>query len=357
MVQFLDVSNLIRLVNAMGKEAFFHGLATAIEADFQRWEQFDKMPRVASHSEEGVIELMPTDDGTLYGFKYVNGHPYNVAKGLQTVTAYGMLADVKTGYPFFLSELTLTTAFRTGATSAMAARYLARKNASTMALIGCGAQSEFQALAFKASLGISRLRIYDIEPAAMEKFTRNLEGLGFEITPCTSTHEAVQGADIITTVTADKKNATILTADMLSPGVHINGVGGDCPGKTEIARDVLLQSRIFTEFTPQTRIEGDIQQLPEEHPVTELWEVIQGKAPGREHESDITFFDSVGFAIEDFASLRYLYECVQGTDYVRELDILSVPQDPKNLFGLLNGDAPNTQYARAIRALEPPVLQ
>lgn len=348
MLQFLDVRNLIQYVKHVGAEPFFFGLAEAIEAEFKRWQHFDKMPRIASHSDVGVIELMPTDDGELYGFKYVNGHPKNFERGLQTVTAYGMLADVETGYPLFLSELTLTTAFRTGATSVMAARYLARKDSETMTLIGCGAQSEFQALAFKASLGIQKIRIFDIDAKAMAKVQKNLDGLGFEITPCTSAAEACQGADIITTVTADKQMATILTEDMVGPGVHINGVGGDCPGKTEIAKAVLLKSSIFTEFTPQTRIEGDIQQLPEDYPVTELWEVIQGQKPGRTNEDEITFFDSVGFAVEDFASLKYLYEKLQGSSYLQALDLLAVPQDPKNLYGLLHGDAPNSNYPASI---------
>jgi ornithine cyclodeaminase len=348
MVKLLDVPNLIKYVNSIGHETFFHRMASCIEEDFKRWEQFDKMPRVASHSDVGVIELMPTDDGTLYGFKYVNGHPSNAQKGLQTVTAYGMLADVATGYPLFISEMTLTTGFRTGATSVMAAKHLARKNSTSMALIGCGAQAEFQALAFKAGMGIETLYIYDIDEEAMKKFVQNLEGMGFNIIKASSAVEAVDHADIITTVTADKKNATILTDDMVKSGVHINGVGGDCPGKTEIAKNVLLKSTIFTEFTPQTRIEGDIQQLDEDYPVTELWEVITSKKPGRTREDEITFFDSVGFAIEDFAALRYLYEALGETDYVQGVQLLSVPHNPKNLYGLLKGDPQRTDYHSSI---------
>lgn len=102
-------------------------LAAEIEADFRRWPLFDKTPRVASHSDVGVIELMPTSDGETYGFKYVNGHPSNMKKGLQTVTAFGLLADVATGYPLMLSEMTILTALRTAATSAMAAKWLAPK--------------------------------------------------------------------------------------------------------------------------------------------------------------------------------------------------------------------------------------
>lgn len=112
---------------------------------------------------------MPTSDGEIYGFKYVNGHPKNMADGLQTVTAFGLLASVSTGYPVLLTEMTLLTALRTAATSAMAARHLAPKGAETVAMIGNGAQAEFQALAMKAVLGIKEVRLYDIDPRATER--------------------------------------------------------------------------------------------------------------------------------------------------------------------------------------------
>ena len=165
LVPFVSVDQMMKLVHHIGVEAMLTDIAAEIEADFRRWPQFDKTPRVASHSDVGVIELMPTSDGEIYSFKYVNGHPKNMAEGLQTVTAFGLLADVSTGYPVLLTEMTLLTALRTAATSAMAARHLAPKGATTMAMIGNGAQAEFQALAFKALLGVDRLRLYDIDPA------------------------------------------------------------------------------------------------------------------------------------------------------------------------------------------------
>lgn len=334
-VPFISVENMMDLVVATGVETFLVELAGYIEDDFRRWESFDKIPRVASHSRDGVIELMPTSDGVLYSFKYVNGHPKNTKSGLQTVTAFGVLSDVDSGYPLLLSEMTILTALRTAATSAIAAKYLARKDARTMALIGNGAQSEFQAIAFKSLLGIDKLRLYDIDPEATLRCHRNLEKFGFEIEACTSAEQAVEGADIITTATADKHNATILTDNMIGPGVHINGVGGDCPGKTEMHRDILLRSDIFVEFPPQTRIEGEIQQLSPDHPVTEFWRVIAGQEPGRSSEKQITLFDSVGFAIEDFSALRYVRDRVAGSHYLNQLDLVADPDEPRDLFGML----------------------
>ncbi|PYG57884.1 ornithine cyclodeaminase [Rhizobium sp. UGM030330-04] len=334
-VPFVSVDHMMKLVLRVGIDTFLRELAGVVEEDFRRWESFDKTPRVASHSKEGVIELMPTSDGTLYGFKYVNGHPKNMREGRQTVTAFGVLSDVGNGYPLLLTEMTILTALRTAATSAVAARHLARPNSRSMAIIGNGAQSEFQARAFKAILGTDTLRLFDIDRSASEKCARNLAGQGFAIEICGSAEAAVEGADIITTVTADKQYATILTDNMVGPGIHINAVGGDCPGKTELHRDILLRSDIFVEYPPQTRIEGEIQQLPEDYPVTELWQVITGEKQGRTGDRQITLFDSVGFATEDFSALRYVRSKLPGTGLYAELDLLADPDEPRDLFGML----------------------
>ena len=334
-VPFVSVEHMMGLVHSLGIENVLRELANQVEEDFKRWELFDKTPRVASHSEVGVIELMPTSDGEMYGFKYVNGHPKNTKEGLQTVTAFGLLADVNSGYPKLLSEMTLLTALRTAATSAMAARHLAPKGATTMAMIGNGAQSEFQCLAFKAICGIDTVRLYDIDPAATEKAARNLAGQGLNVVACKSGEESMEGAQIITTCTADKQCATILTDNMVGSGVHINAIGGDCPGKTELHRDILLRSDIFVEYPEQTWIEGEIQQLERDHPITELWKVITGQTQGRRDDKQITLFDSVGFAIEDFSALRYIHKAIQGTAFYTRLDMLADPDDPRDLFGML----------------------
>jgi ornithine cyclodeaminase len=242
---------------------------------------------------------------------------------------------VGNGYPVLLSEMTVLTALRTAATSAMVAKYLAPKGADTMAMIGNGAQSEFQTLAMKAICGLKSVRLYDIDPAATAKAARNLRGLGLEVVSCSTPEQSMEGAQIITTCTADKQYATILTDNMVGAGVHINAIGGDCPGKTELAPGVLRRSTIYVEYPEQTRIEGEIQQLAPDHPVTEMWQVINGTAKGRSSTDEITLFDSVGFAIEDFSALRYVRDHIAGTELFLELDLLADPDDPRDLFGML----------------------
>lgn len=346
MVDYIGTARLQELVSRIGTGAFIEQLAAEIGADYRRWDDFEKSPRHASHSDVGVIELMPTSDGRLYSFKYVNGHPGNTAKHLLTVTAFGVLADVATGYPLLLSEMTFMTALRTAATSALAARRMARPGSRVMALIGNGAQSEFQAIAFHRMLGVRTLRLYDTDPQATAKLMRNLSLLRLPdliVTRCASTADAVHGADIVTTATADKRNATILRPDMLAPGMHLNAVGGDCPGKTELHADILRlpDLRIVVEFEPQARIEGEIQQLESAAAaavqVIELADVLRARRAGRADDREITLFDSVGFALNDFSALRYLRRLnAEQPDGGMRIDLIPELDDPKDLFAGLS---------------------
>jgi len=348
MVRFVSVTDMARWAAATGLEPIMCELVAALEHDFRRWPVFDKTPRVANHSEHGVIELMPTSDGETYGFKYVNGHPINSTRGLQTVTAFGALGDVDSGYPIMISEMTLLTGIRTAATSAMVAKQLAPTGAHTMGMIGSGAQSEFQALAFRAVLGINTLRVFDVDPDAMAKFERNATALGFDVTLCSDAEDAITGAQVITTCTADKKNATILTNDMVErarsagdvTGLHINAIGGDCPGKTELDVELVKRASIFVEYPEQTFIEGEIQSLPRDWPITEFWQVLTGDAASRTSDDELTIFDSVGFAIEDVCALRYVYRAVEGTDFYSDIDLVAEPSDPKNLFAMIDAKKP-----------------
>jgi ornithine cyclodeaminase len=340
MTEFVGVRDMVRWLAAAGPERVVAEMAGYVAEDLRRWPSFDKTPRMASHTPFGVIELMPTSDGELYAFKYVNGHPANPARGFQTVTAFGALAEVHNGYPVFLAEMTVLTALRTAATSAVAARHLARPDSRRLALIGAGSQSEFQALGMRSALGIDELAVWDTDPAAMAKVARNLEPLGFTVRIASSAQDAVRDADVVTTCTADKARAVVLRDEWLAPGTHVNAIGGDCPGKTELDPAVLRPGSVFVEFTPQTRVEGEIQALPADFPVTELWEVVAGRTPGRTSAEQVTVFDSVGFALEDFSGLRYLRDAVRGTPFVQQIDLVAEPEDPKDLFGMVGALSP-----------------
>lgn len=336
MTRFIDIDDMKKVVALSGVASFINQLANYIEQDFVRWKEFDKTPRVASHSEIGVIELMPTADAELYGFKYVNGHPQNALHNQLTVMAFGALTKTSTGYPVLLSEFTLATALRTAATSVLAAKYLMRKDARYMAVIGNGAQSEFQIIGFADVLGVTDFYLYDVDQAATEKLIGNLHSYpGIQLHFCSSIEDALAQADIITTITADKTNATIISASHIKKGMHINAVGGDCPGKTELEANILDNADVFVEFTPQSRIEGEIQQMPDDFPVTELWEVITAQRTGRRNDEVVTVFDSVGFAIEDFSTLRLINDIAVKHSIGHDIALVPNPQNPRDLYSLL----------------------
>jgi ornithine cyclodeaminase len=183
---------------------------------------------------------------------------------------------------------------------------------------------------------VTEIRLFDTDPRATDKLMANLRATtGLRLRRCDSAHHAVREADIVTTVTADKTQATILTPDMLEPGMHVNAVGGDCPGKTELHADVLRAASVFVEYEPQTRIEGELQQMEADFPVTELWQVLQGYRSGRTDETQVTVFDSVGFALEDFSALRYMRDCAQRLGVGQDLALIPRFADPKDLFGLI----------------------
>ncbi|PJD91366.1 MAG: ornithine cyclodeaminase [Legionella sp.] len=338
----LEIPAICAMVSKIGLNQFYLRLCDNLTHDFSQWEHFQKSPRHAVYVPNGVMELMPICNDELYSFKYVNGHPLNPLNNKLNVVAFGMLAEVATGYPLMISSMTLLTALRTAATSALASKYMAKQNSKRVAIIGCGAQSEFQILAHHALFDLSEVRYFDPDASAMQRFACHLKDESFELMPMQDVRSAIEGADIIITATAAKGKQKILERAWLKPGQHISGIGGDSPGKTELDPDILKHANVVIEYFPQTHHEGEIQNLGEQaqdHVYAELWEIISGKKPGRSNDQDISVFDSVGFALEDFSILRLCYELSQ--EYSLGKRISLIPNDIadcKNLFGLLQGE-------------------
>lgn len=179
-------------------------------------------------------------------------------------------------------------------------------------------------------------RCFDPDAKALAKLASNLRGQpGLEVELCTSIDDALRGAEIITTATAAKRRQTLLTSANVPAGAHINAIGGDCPGKTELDSELIQRARVFVEYEPQTRIEGEIQQLNGDGDVNELWRLIAGDVPGRTHDGQITLFDSVGFALEDFSTLRYVRQLAISLGVGHYLPLIPEAADPKNLFAAL----------------------
>ena len=221
MPKLISINNLQQIIKTVGINDFFKGSIEAMREQYKRWQEFDKGPRHVTHYKHGVSELMPTADDELYSVKYVNGHPYNPKDKKFTVVAVGLLARVSDGYPVLISEMTLLTAIRTAATSALASDYLARKDSKTLAIIGTGSQAEFQVLAHHVLFDLAQVKYFDIDPEAMAKFANNMADQSFNLEACNSAEQCVADADIIITATADKQRLTILEKDWIKPGMHI----------------------------------------------------------------------------------------------------------------------------------------
>ena len=338
-MKILSVENIAELVEKHGMENYLRDLMKQLKSDFGRWEEFNKVPRPAMHVPGGVLELMPICDDKYYSFKYVNCHPKNTDTGLMTVVATGQLSTIDTGYPVMFSEMTLLTALRTSATTAFATDMLARADSKVLAIIGTGAQSEFLVRAISLVRDIQEVRYFDTDPLAMDKFEKNFNNPSFKLTRCTDAEEAVKGADIITTCTACKAHVDVIKNDWVKEGVHINGLGGDTIGKTELEFSILDRSKIVVEYFDQSFVEGEIQRYSIEEARgkvhAELHEIVTNKKEVRINEKEITLYDSVGIGLEDYSALLVTYELSKRYNIGLELNLTPAIKDPKNLISLL----------------------
>lgn len=339
-MKIISVTSLTKLIHEYGLDNYLKDLMQALWRDYARWETFTKMPRPAMHVPGGVLELMPIcDNEQYYTFKYVNCHPKNPETSQMTVVATGQLSRIDTGYPLMFSEMTILTALRTAAESALATDLMARKDAKVVAIIGTGAQGEFQIKGLQLVRDITQVRYFDIDERAMDKFERNMQGSNVTLVRCSSAEEAVKGADIITVVTACKANVDVVKSDWVKEGVHINALGGDTVGKTELELSILNRSKIVVEYFEQSFIEGEIQRLSREDAkkmvYAELHELVKGLKKGRENDHEITLFDSVGIALEDYSVLRLTYELSEKYNIGENLDMIPEGKDPKDLLSVL----------------------
>lgn len=339
-MKIITVESLTEILARYGLDNYLVDLMEALKRDFGRWQSFTKMPRPAMHVPGGVLELMPIcDNETYYTFKYVNCHPKNPLIGQQTVVATGQLSRIDTGYPLMFSEMTILTALRTAANAALATDLMSRKDSRILALIGTGAQSEFQVEGLQLVRDLNEVRYFDIDPKAMDKFAENMNNTGIKLVRCRDAEEAVKGADIITTITACKANVDVIKNKWVKAGVHINALGGDTIGKTELELGILKRCRIVVEYFDQSLIEGEIQRLKRNEAkkmvYAELFELVNGSKTGRKNDREITLFDSVGIALEDYSVLRLTYELAQKYNLGEEGNFTPQLTDPKDLIATL----------------------
>jgi alanine dehydrogenase len=248
------------------------------------------------------------------GIKWVNVHPDNPQKGLPTVMATLLLNDPQTGKLICALNASSLTDLRTGAAGGVAAKYLARKDASTIGIIGSGHQAWTQALAYHEVFGdrIKLVKVYSRHPEHAQAFAGIVrEELGYDVQAYRSAAEAAD-ADIIATVTPAR--SPVLKADWVKPGTHINAIGADAPGKQELETALTVKAKVFVDSIEQASHSGEVNVpisqgfLNKNQLAGTIGQVITGKAPGRTGDDEITIFDSTGLAIQDMAVGHIVYE-------------------------------------------------
>lgn len=339
----LDSHHMAQLVGIHGLETTVKDMMERLRYDFTDWEKFQQIPRIAFHVPDGILELMPVAGDEYFVYKTVNGHPKNPIVGKQTVVATGQVHTISDGYPVLFCEMSLVTAIRTAAVSALASDVMARKDAKTLAIIGTGAQSEYQTIAHKAIRDITRIQYFDIDPQAMEKYRDNMDsnfaGAKTEMMACKDAKQAVTGADIILVCTACKAHGEVIKDAWLVDGQHVNGLGGDCPGKTELQVATMQRARVMVEFFVQSHIEGETQRMTKQDAKKavdlHLFEALRGDKLARTSDTELTVFDGVGIALEDYSALMVIMKLAHIHNIGETRQIAADITDPKNLFGVL----------------------
>jgi len=243
------------------------------------------------------------------GIKWINSHPHNPARHkLPAVIGVFILSDPVTGYPLAIMDATWLTALRTGAAAAVATKHLARADARTLALIGCGAQARSALVAHANLRGWDAVLLHDAHRPAAEALAKAHTDL-----PCRVVDlEEAAAADVLCTTTPSR--TPIVTRALVRPGAHINALGADAPGKQELDAAILRDARVFLDDVEQASESGEVNvplrrgELRREAIAGTLGEVIAGRRVGRTATGDITVFDSTGLAVQDLALARVIYE-------------------------------------------------
>ena len=264
----------------------------------------------------GDIRVMPSylPEYDISGVKVVNVHPNNPKQyNLPSVMATILMINPKNGYPMAIFDGTWITDMRTGAASGIACKYLSRKDASILALIGTGVQADTQLMAITKVRKIKKVKIYDINEALSKKFVKEhkkLYKLEFEISK--SIKDCVKDADIISTQTPVRK--PIVMKEWVKPGAHINAMGADAPGKEELEPKLLLSSKVVIDDWDQASHSGEINVPLAKKIITrkniycEIGDIVAGKKKGRTNDKEITIFDSTGLGMQDLTTARRIYK-------------------------------------------------
>lgn len=275
--------------------------------------------------ENGDLRVMPSfsEELGMAGTKIVNVHPDNPKLNLPTVGAVIVLNDAKTGAPLALMDGTYITGMRTGAAGAVASKYLAKRGAKTLGVVGAGRQALFQIAATAGVLKLQEVFVYDVNEKNIETLSAELEKIGIKIKKASL--EEVSKQDILTTTTPSRN--PVIKNDFVVPGMHINAVGADAEGKEELDPEVLKRAKIIVDDWAQASHSGEINVPVSKGIITKndiygsLGEVVAGIKKGRENNEEITVFDSTGLALQDLFTAAMVYEAAMKKGVGKDIKI------------------------------------
>jgi alanine dehydrogenase len=261
------------------------------------------------------------------GLKWVNVHPGNPARGLLTVMAKIILNDPDTGLEFADLDGTHITDYRTGASGGVAARHLARPDATRLGLIGAGVQARTQVAAIIKVRPIKEIVVYDRHLTCSRPFAEKMAAMyGIAVRPTENPADAVTGMDIVVTTTPSL--TPVVQREWVSPGTHINAIGADAAGKQELVAAILAAAKVVVDDWAQASHSGEINvplargELTPEQIYGSLGDIVAGKMPGRENPEEITVFDSTGLIIQDLALGLAVYQRAKERGLGEEKDFL-----------------------------------
>ena len=298
-----DVKGLLRMGEVM----------SAVEDAFRAYGEGKLWmpPKAYLKAGEGDFRAMPACMAGAASIKWVNFHPNNRRRGLPTVMGILIYSDSETGYPLAVMDATEITAYRTGATAAIASKYLARKASRTLGLVGAGRQAYSQLLAHAEIFKLELIRIYDIRPEASQRFAEFFPHRRIEVCPL----EETASSDIVCTMTPARE--PLIKREWIRNGTHINAIGADAEGKEELDPTILRDAVVVVDDLRQATAGGEINvplrngMFKPEQVYATLAQVVIGEKQGRKADDEVTVFDSTGIAIEDLATAKLVYEKAQ----------------------------------------------
>jgi ornithine cyclodeaminase/alanine dehydrogenase-like protein (mu-crystallin family) len=336
---------IAQLVGAIGLDALLDEmiarLATALrDYDPATTETFLRTGFRYTKPDLGLIEWMPTmEHGRRVSIKTVGYHPTNPTdRGTPSVLATTSLHDTTDGRMLALCEATFLTALRTGAASAVVTDVLAVRDATTIGVIGCGAQAVTQIHAIARVRPIERVLAFDTDADVLATLADRLRRAGIRATVDVRTHpaEILETVDILCTATSVEPGAGPVVADAAHRAwLHVNAVGADHPGKLELPAGLVGRAFVVPDLVEQCVTEGESQQVPRDRLGPEMAELLRDRHHYEHRRTSLTVFDSTGWALEDLIAAELVLDHAERLDVGYALELQPAPVDPYDPYEFL----------------------